>query len=112
MEALLIALAVPALGGLAWLAYNHPVQYLPIGQALNWATTMIFALVAAWTAGARQAFVALIPMVEDIDRAQKAVDGISMHWLWGSIAVFAVLGYISFLNTVVTKLMEARAGLP
>lgn len=104
MEALITGLVLAAVTGLAWLAYHHPVQFLPIAVFLKWGTTIFFALASAWGIGANQAFITMLPYLSDSQKARDALGPITMDWLWGPIAFFATLGYLQFLESFVTTL--------
>lgn len=107
METLFAGLTLAAITGLAWFAYYHPAQYMPVGQVLRVGSVVIYGLAATWSAGAQVAFQRLSPLFGgDVDKAKAVVDAMSIDALWATAATFAVLGYLHFLEKVVATLRD------
>jgi hypothetical protein len=75
MEALVIALLVPAVGGLAYIAYNHPGPFKRIANVLLYTSIAAYFAIAVWCnseLSARIDFQSAIYSANDIPSTAKA----------------------------------------
>lgn len=110
MEAVVAGLIVAAVGGLAWFAYNHPAQFIPLSISLMVIWIGGGCLVIAWSMGVMWTKVEAVSFISENDwpKFERAADGLKFDLMSLWIVMCAVQAYLSFLYFVVTKLKDSQ----
>ncbi len=100
LETIISSLIVAAVGGISWIAYQHPVGYARIYQSLILASTFAFTAFCAFSVGAHWGSSKLFVMLDSsrFAEATAITRNLDKLFFWLFIGYFALQGYFLFLR--------------
>lgn len=103
-----LALLVPALSGLAYLAYKHPKAYEKLFSKLYLLATVLFAILFSWDSGIWISNIKLKEKMNNVDKEliQSILEPLQIPywWLIGCYSAFIVyLLFLSYLSRLIEE---------
>ncbi len=111
MQEFIVAIAVAAISGLSYLAYNHPLLFNRINKVLKFIAVIVLVSLLIWDAAVSQTFLIVLPYIDfqKISSAQKALKVIEIPFIKVTIIYVLLALYFTFL-TKLPKLIGKKDG--
>jgi hypothetical protein len=113
--AFMTALGAAAVSGLAVLAFKYPAIYKRMFTPLYVLTFCVFAFVSAYSIGVSVAYGEAVHFIDGMDKSiqlRKALDAVSVPWLYPIVGLFAANGYLFLLDWLCNQIERHNAEKP